>query len=300
MYSLSVRTAVSRKNAFTLIELLVVIAIIALLAAILFPVFAAAREKARSASCASNLKQLALGYTQYIQDNDETLPNIAEDGCAINPSSCSQTNATWMDEIFPYVKSTQIFTCPDDNFNGLYVQNHSRSSTNTGSYLANFFGYNDGTAPFSANNQYASLCNVTLSKVVNPVQTVLFGDGVTSANTQNPGVATLNSKYSGAWGGSQTIWNTGYGLTYLPSMTLASGSGNQGIGSPTFGGALQAGSGTTPYQVGWHQGFANIAFCDGHVKAMSISTLFTSQETQPNCSGTQSCTVLKYYSTQAP
>ncbi|MBZ0172326.1 MAG: DUF1559 domain-containing protein, partial [Phycisphaerales bacterium] len=64
----------SRRLAFTLIELLVVIAIIAILAAILFPVFARAREKARQSSCASNLKQLALGLMQYAQDYDETYP----------------------------------------------------------------------------------------------------------------------------------------------------------------------------------------------------------------------------------
>ena len=64
---------------FTLIELLVVIAIIAILAAILFPVFAKAREKARQITCASNLKQIGLGFTQYIQDYDERLPCGTDD-----------------------------------------------------------------------------------------------------------------------------------------------------------------------------------------------------------------------------
>ncbi len=93
--------------AFTLIELLVVIAVIAILAAILFPVFAQAREKARSASCASNEKQLALGILQYTQDYDESYPlycGFWED--AYGP---------WDYQIFPYVHSAAVYRCPDDS-----------------------------------------------------------------------------------------------------------------------------------------------------------------------------------------
>ncbi len=91
----------SRKG-FTLIELLVVIAIIAILAAILFPVFAQAREKARATSCLSNLKQLGLGLIQYNQDNDEAFPR-------------SQANTEgWAEPIFPYVKTAAVYKCPDD------------------------------------------------------------------------------------------------------------------------------------------------------------------------------------------
>ncbi|MBI5831062.1 MAG: DUF1559 domain-containing protein [Armatimonadetes bacterium] len=94
-----------KRRAFTLIELLVVIAIIAILAAILFPVFAKAREKARQASCASNLKQLSLGVTQYVQDYDETFP----------PCIASQAPyVQWADGIAPYVKSVQVFSCPSN------------------------------------------------------------------------------------------------------------------------------------------------------------------------------------------
>ena len=94
------------RKAFTLIELLVVIAIIAILAAILFPVFARARENARRASCQSNLKQMALGITQYIQDYDEYYPLYALDiGTGANG---------WTRNIQPYVKSEQIFQCPSE------------------------------------------------------------------------------------------------------------------------------------------------------------------------------------------
>jgi len=92
----SARSAQGRKNGFTLIELLVVIAIIAILAAILFPVFARARENARRSSCQSNEKQIALGFKQYIQDNSEKYP--AASG--------------WQDAIFDYTKSNAILKCP--------------------------------------------------------------------------------------------------------------------------------------------------------------------------------------------
>lgn len=97
-----------RRNGFTLIELLVVIAIIAILAAILFPVFAQAREKARAISCLSNLKQLGPSVMMYVQDYDETYPRtsyLAGDGV---------NDYTWTYVIQPYVKNVQIFVCPSD------------------------------------------------------------------------------------------------------------------------------------------------------------------------------------------
>jgi len=89
------------RRGFTLIELLVVIAIIAILAAILFPVFARAREKARSASCLSNVKQIGLAILMYAQDFDETYVDARWWG-----------NYFWCDRVVPYMKNTQLFVCP--------------------------------------------------------------------------------------------------------------------------------------------------------------------------------------------
>ena len=121
-------------KAFTLIELLVVIAIIAILAAILFPVFAKVREKARQTSCASNLNQLGKGMMQYIQDNDEKYPtawNGDGGGNNINPPM-------WGLAIYPYVKSTAVYHCPDDSVNEV------------GSYLYNSFLHQNALASVDA------------------------------------------------------------------------------------------------------------------------------------------------------
>jgi prepilin-type N-terminal cleavage/methylation domain-containing protein/prepilin-type processing-associated H-X9-DG protein len=104
------RDLIGRTRAFTLIELLVVIAIIAILAAILFPVFARARENARRASCQSNLKQIGIGIMQYTQDYDEKLPSVEVQQSV--PGSFLSDLITWADTIMPYIKSTQVFICP--------------------------------------------------------------------------------------------------------------------------------------------------------------------------------------------
>jgi len=108
------------RNGFTLIELLVVIAIIAILAAILFPVFAQAREKARATSCLSNLKQVGLGAVMYAQDYDELFPGSWQwSPCAIQahspyilPAPITMAQAETQCQICPYVKNAQVFSCP--------------------------------------------------------------------------------------------------------------------------------------------------------------------------------------------
>jgi prepilin-type N-terminal cleavage/methylation domain-containing protein/prepilin-type processing-associated H-X9-DG protein len=112
----------SRRKGFTLIELLVVIAIIAILAAILFPVFARARENARRASCSSNLKQIGLGLAQYTQDYDERYPQIYP-ASATSPCCDAKRPGGWTQLIQPYVKSTQLFACPSNPSNGATKSN---------------------------------------------------------------------------------------------------------------------------------------------------------------------------------
>jgi prepilin-type N-terminal cleavage/methylation domain-containing protein len=102
------------RRGFTLIELLVVIAIIAILAAILFPVFARAREKARQTSCLSNVKQIGLALSMYVQDYDESFPHRAapSGGTVTYPNGSTSGTMYWYMAIYPYINNVQIFSCP--------------------------------------------------------------------------------------------------------------------------------------------------------------------------------------------
>ncbi|HEX8550000.1 MAG TPA: DUF1559 domain-containing protein [Abditibacteriaceae bacterium] len=160
------------KKGFTLIELLVVIAIIAILAAILFPVFARARENARRSSCQSNLKQIGIGIAQYTQDYDEMLV----------PTAIATPYATWPTLVQPYLKSAQVFSCPSnsstlDMFGSVGVRNH---------YIAN--GQWNGTLAIPAGLQYARPMDLTshvspypqtgrkLSELAQPARTVMVSE----------------------------------------------------------------------------------------------------------------------------
>jgi len=157
------------RRGFTLIELLVVIAIIAILAAILFPVFAKAREKARQASCASNLKQLVLAFIQYKTDYDEKFPmtcwtpTVNTAGCAIWPQA-------WPNSIYPYCKNQQIFVCPSNS--GACMMPGAYAPNSPGSVWDNGAGTNYGIGEefFS---QSGGLADAKLSA---PAETLFIAD----------------------------------------------------------------------------------------------------------------------------
>jgi prepilin-type N-terminal cleavage/methylation domain-containing protein/prepilin-type processing-associated H-X9-DG protein len=122
----------TRRRGFTLIELLVVIAIIAILAAILFPVFALARDKARAASCLSNCRQIGMAFVQYTQDYDENLPLTTYP----IPSN------TWTDTVQPYIKNRNILRCPSDtSTTWTAVANPRRSSYFLNAWMAGSNGF---------------------------------------------------------------------------------------------------------------------------------------------------------------
>ena len=159
-----------RSRGFTLIELLVVIAIIAILAAILFPVFARARENARRASCSSNLKQIGLGLIQYSQDYDEQLPPHWIGNNNVFPGS-----ARWMDIVQPYVKSIQLFNCPS-SIKPIY--NPANSAAEPGGYTMNgtYYDASAGSPPTPIYDVPAE-ASKNLASIPAPSTTLWVADG---------------------------------------------------------------------------------------------------------------------------
>jgi prepilin-type N-terminal cleavage/methylation domain-containing protein/prepilin-type processing-associated H-X9-DG protein len=250
---------VQRRRAFTLIELLVVIAIIAILAAILFPVFAQAREKARQATCASNLKQLGFAVNMYQQDYDSTYPNY----------QC-RCGWLWTTQIHPYVKNDGVFKCPSARncvpacgapANQIFTfpvdplcTGGAGGGTNTVSrgpctsyQITNFFGAERNgcfpTANFSARDD---------ASVTRPADLVFAYDANGNGNLWRP--AHVNSRPA-----SGTV----------PMYTDAC------PGQPATAGAFYA----------WHNDGANVLFADSHVKwakGQSISHLAANAYIKPS------------------
>ncbi|MBQ7256239.1 MAG: DUF1559 domain-containing protein [Abditibacteriota bacterium] len=227
------------KKGFTLIELLVVIAIIAILAAILFPVFAQAREKARAANCLSNMKQIGTATMLYVDDYDETYP----------PSNGSGYNG-WAIKVLPYAGNkgqagtwshSTIFKCPSDDGFAAWMQQNGHIGRN--SYCGNVYIFREsGMCQFILDGD-TSEAVITNAEIANPAETILV------AETWRYGWGTLNY--------------IAYGDTCFPPINpyqtylLAFGNQRSELNDP----ACKA-------MKGYHNGMDNWTFADGHAKAM--------------------------------
>ena len=249
------------RTAFTLIELLVVIAIIALLAAILFPVFSAAREKARQSRCASNLKQLALANIQYVQDYDETTLSGAP--LIVGNGGIYAQGLAWGSQLYPYVKSTQIFTCPDDPtvVTGSSTESSYSLNVNTAIGPSNRLG--TSMARFTSPSMTILLFETQGTKVSN-IAAVAYG-GYNAAAGMYPG-----NYWSGNWatavGNGYFVMDNTQQYTALDLGTVCETGYLGNLGANTcaaFNNGTYIGE-SSPY--GRHNSGSMFAFCDGHVK----------------------------------
>jgi prepilin-type N-terminal cleavage/methylation domain-containing protein/prepilin-type processing-associated H-X9-DG protein len=270
------RTPKSVRKGFTLIELLVVIAIIAILAAILFPVFAQAREKARQISCLSNMNQIGLAIMQYTQDYDESFPE--------GFSSTNWTgNDLWCQKIMPYVKSLSVYECPDDANSGPMTGGNAWEGWGISYAVNGYYSPNWCCSP-NWNSGFPLLGPMgiggsqsgwlyhsfqTMAAMVQPSDTILMSEkhndqcltydqanfGWTWGNTSNYGPLGVFSSTLQWWGPMQT-----------PDAKFAAAAwpnGPDGSVSAT------------------HNGMANFLFIDGHAKAMKPSATNPDPINQP-------------------
>ena len=154
---------IKRRRAFTLIELLVVIAIIAILAAILFPVFARAREKARTTSCLSNVKEIVLAIRMYVDDYDQLIPYRYRTGYQL---PCGTTNVAWPTLVQPYVKNSQIHLCLSDP-GRVFIPYPPWPGAGACGYWGNSWG-SYGMSEYVDGDQ--------MSEITNPAEKIMIGD----------------------------------------------------------------------------------------------------------------------------
>ena len=233
-----------RRRGFTLIELLVVIAIIAILAAILFPVFARAREKARQTSCLNNVKQIGLGILMYTQDYDETTPMLY----AVHPGNLRR-DITF--HIRPYVMNYSIFDCPSSD----EKVGHSTSST----YHSGSYGYH--TSLFRSNS-----AGRLLAEVRRPAEIVMMGDVMQDLNLRGRfNMPTAHSERPHL-----------HQLMNLDGSNCVECGGSHNATWPHFR-DISIRFNFFPR----HNGTGNVAFMDGHAKAMQYMELWQNGSLAP-------------------
>jgi len=224
----------AKREGFTLIELLVVIAIIAILAAILFPVFAQAREKARQASCSSNLKQIGIASLMYVQDYDDNyFPAFTFWGTGVATWYYSETAPTWTlnpsgGMLQPYMKSIPIMACPSDVDKPMF-------GVGVLGYGLNFFAITD------------------------PVYTGNLQDPIQSAGSQNLFYAMPLAKFTEP---DATILMGDSGLLYFYSNPMYVEDWTD-LYPPSYD--------YEPSDCGRHQGISEVLWCDGHVTGMPVT-----------------------------
>jgi prepilin-type N-terminal cleavage/methylation domain len=244
-------------SAFTLIELLVVIAIIAILAAILFPVFAQAREKARQASCLSNQKQIGLAAMQYAQDYDETMPILYY--VKNSPSS-----PHWMDLLYPYIKSEAIFSCPsrtgdpnDPDEWGKYIWVGNASGIAAAGGKRNYhYGNYAINGTYNATTGIGSVVGAALSDITHPATTVFACEGAIPLYPTNNNV-DASTNFDWGQGNSTTYYQAWVDETTNPPKVSANNADR--VFAPHFK-------------------RTNISWCDGHSSTLDLKSLMAARQ----------------------
>ena len=252
-----------RSQAFTLIELLVVIAIIAILAAILFPVFQKVRENARRTSCLSNEKQLGLAFTQYTQDYDERYTY------GINNSAAGGKNLGqgWGGQIYTYVKSTGVYKCPDDSTN---TATAGALTAYPVSYAFNANAKGSALSQFNAPASTVLLCEAfgPVARIDQTDEGLSFGPGnYDDFSGTTDGIPDQTNSIPGGVLCDADVCGHGYGGGY--DMQLATGvmaGGPNGMPAPSDYTVAGNPSPYTSGAVGIHTGGSNFLMADGHAK----------------------------------
>jgi prepilin-type N-terminal cleavage/methylation domain-containing protein/prepilin-type processing-associated H-X9-DG protein len=258
---MSRNTSRSQQNGFTLIELLVVIAIIAILAAILFPVFAQARSKARQASGTSNAKQVCLGILMYVQDYDEQFPRAGWDCMIPNgvENACGAT--TWPNMTNPYIKNVGVFTSPGDASHADSIGDapDGRVSLLINDLLSHVMGTTNGYSDI-ANKQDPVASGLPLAAVNAPADCVVLAEGHCGWDKVN----STAGQNSAAANGPDITGSTNIHNRFHREQTIS--------GYQTFllAGKSYADWGQRTTGVPFYNEGGIVAFCDGHAKYIKM------------------------------